>query len=53
MTPPQQATINTLQREGFTVEYRGKNVIRVAHGNDYRLVKLDGSQQRAKGARRT
>lgn len=52
MTTAQQATINQLQRAGFALEYQGKHVARMARGNDYRLVKLDGSQQRARGARR-
>jgi len=53
MTPAQQATIKTLQRAGFALEHQGKNVARMARGNDYRLVKADGTQRRAQGARRT
>lgn len=52
MSAAQRATIAALAREGFAVEYHGRHVARLARGNDYRLVRLDGSQQRAKGARR-
>lgn len=52
MTPAQQVTVKTLQREGFTIEQQGRRTIRLARGNDYRLVKADGTQQRANGARR-
>ncbi|MBS9758477.1 hypothetical protein JR044_31270 [Pseudomonas aeruginosa] len=52
MTTAQQAAIAALQRDGFALEYHGRHVARLARGNDYRLVRQDGTQQRAKGARR-
>lgn len=52
MTGPQQVTLKTLQREGFLLDYSGLNVIRLRRGNDLRLVRTDGTQVRASGARR-
>lgn len=52
MSAAQAATVQALRREGFALDYQGRHVVRLVRGNDRRLVRLDGSQQRAQGARR-
>ncbi len=52
MTGPQHIVTQALQREGFLLDYSGLNVVRMTRGNDCRLVRKDGTQVRAYGARR-
>lgn len=52
MTGAQHITLKALHREGFLLDYSGQHVVRVRKGNDCRLVRKDGTQVRAFGARR-
>lgn len=51
-TSAQAATLDLLQADGFSVVHTSPKAIKVAKGNDFRLVQLDGQQKRALGARR-
>jgi len=51
MTIEQRLTVQALQADGFAIHQEAK-AVRMFKGNDYRLVMADGSQKRAKGARR-
>lgn len=51
-TRAQAATLALLQADGFSVVHTSPKAIKVAKGNDFRLVQLDGQQKRALGARR-
>lgn len=51
-TSAQAATLALLQADGFSVVHTSPKAIKVAKGNDFRLVQLDGQQKRALGARR-
>lgn len=51
MTLEQRLTANDLQAQGFTVTTGPIGVLAV-RGNDHRLIHQDGSQHRAKGAKR-
>ena len=51
-TAAQAATAKLLEAQGFTVEHADCKCIRMARGNDYRIVQQDGTQKRALGARR-
>lgn len=51
-TRAQAATLALLQADGFSVVNTSPKAIKVAKGNDFRLVQLDGQQKRAHGARR-
>ena len=51
MTSRQLETVKALQSEGFEVGDQAKSIC-MRRGNDCRLVMADGSQKRAKGARR-
>lgn len=46
MTPAQQATVNELKSEGFSVVVESKEIVRVTRGADRRVVMADGSQKR-------
>lgn len=48
---PQQAVIAQLQSQGFRIDWTGKS-IRMARGNDYRMIDQNGRQTRAFGAKR-
>lgn len=59
MSAARDVTVAKLVAEGFAVSTRSKDVVRVARGNDKRIVMPDGSQKRsnhthyqAAGARR-
>ena len=51
MTIEQRITTQSLQSAGFTVKTSGSSLV-ASRGNDFRLVLPDGSQKRAKGARK-
>lgn len=51
MTIDQRITVSRMQSEGFTVSEKDDAVI-IVRGNDYRLVMPDGSQKRARGAKK-
>jgi hypothetical protein len=51
-TTAQAATVRQLAALGFTEDYRDALHVRMARGNDYRLIRQDGTQKRALGARR-
>jgi len=51
MTTEQRLTVQALQSDGFDIFDEAKSVC-IRKGNDYRLVMADGSQRRAKGARK-
>lgn len=51
MNMEQRLTANALIAEGFTISTGPAGVIAV-RGNDYRIIWQDGSQRRAKGAKR-
>lgn len=51
MTLEQRLTANALQAEGFTISSGPTGVVAV-RGNDHRLIHQDGSQHRAKGAKK-
>jgi hypothetical protein len=51
MTLDQRLTANALQSEGFTISTGPAGVLAV-RGNDCRVIWHDGSQHRAKGAKR-
>lgn len=48
MTQQQKVAVESLKRDGFKVIQDTHGAICLARGNDYRLVKQDGRQQRAK-----
>lgn len=52
MTPQQKAAVDALKNDGFKVIEDTHSGICLVRGNDYRLVKQDGRQQRAKHDRR-
>lgn len=51
MTSRQLETVQALHSKGFKIDQEGKSITAV-RGNDYRLIMADGSQKRAKGAKR-
>jgi hypothetical protein len=51
MTLPQRVIVDQLKAEGFVIDKEENNVVRMKRGNDYRLVRMDGSQKRALGAK--
>lgn len=51
MTLDQRLTANDLQAQGFTVT-TGPDGVLAVRGNDHRLIHQDGSQHRARGAKR-
>jgi len=51
MTNLQHLAVQALIADGFAIHQVAK-AVRMFKGNDYRLVMADGSQKRAKGARR-
>lgn len=51
MTIEQRLTVKSLLADGLAIHQEAK-AVRMFRGNDYRLVMADGSQKRAKGARR-
>lgn len=51
MTNLQHLAVQALIADGFAIHQAAK-AVRMFKGNDYRLVMADGSQKRAKGARR-
>lgn len=50
-TPAQATTIRDLTLQGFRVDEEERSQVRMVRGNDYRLVRMDGSQRRALWAR--
>lgn len=52
MTKPQKQVLERLKSEGFTVDHEFRFDVLVHRGNDYRWIGGDGSQRRARGARR-
>lgn len=52
MKPPQQATVALLIVAGFAIDHISGGTVRVKRGNDFRLVQMDGQQNRALGAKR-
>lgn len=52
MTLAQRATVDLLKADGFEIDQEENNVVRMKRGNDYRLVRMDGTQKRAFGAKR-
>lgn len=51
-TPAQIAAIRDLSLLGFRIDQEERSQVRMKRGNDYRLVRMDGTQKRALGARR-
>lgn len=51
MTLDQRITASNLAADGFTISISHAGLIAV-RGNDYRVIWADGSQHRAKGARK-
>ena len=51
-TPAQDAMIRDLTLQGFRIDDEDRKQVRMVRGNDYRLVRMDGSQRRAMGAKR-
>lgn len=51
MTTEQRLTANELQAQGYTISTGPAGVLAV-RGNDHRVIWADGSQRRARGARR-
>lgn len=51
-TPAKVATIRDLTMQGFKIDQEERSQVRMARWNDYRLVRMDGSQKRAMGARK-
>lgn len=47
MKPNQQATVNALKAQGFTVVEVCRDIVRLSKGADSRLVREDGTQVRA------
>jgi hypothetical protein len=52
MTLPQRAIVDQLKSEQFAVVREDNTVVVLQRGNDFRLVRMDGTQKRALGARR-
>lgn len=52
MTLAQRAMVDRLKAEGFVIDQEQNNVVRMKRGNDYRLIRMDGTQKRAIGAKR-
>ena len=52
MTLPQRVIVDQLKADGFAVDQEENTVVRMKRGNDFRLVRMDGSQKRAYGAKR-
>lgn len=52
MTLPQRAIVDQLKSEQFSVVREDNTVVVLQRGNDFRLVRMDGTQKRALGARR-
>ena len=52
MTLPQRVIVDQLKADGFAVDQEQNTVVRMKRGNDYRLVRMDGTQKRALGAKR-
>lgn len=52
LPPAQLATVRLLLAAGFTEGAREGGVVVMVRNNDHRLVRLDGSQRRALGAKR-
>lgn len=52
MTSQQKAAVDALKNDGFKVIEDTHSAICLVRGNDFRLVKQDGRQQRAKRDRR-
>ena len=51
MTLEQRLKVAALQADGYTIT-TGPAVVLAVRGNDHRLIHQDGSQHRAKGAKR-
>lgn len=51
-TIAQAATASQLKAQGFAILEQDCKIIRMARGNDYRIVQQDGTQKRAYGAKR-
>lgn len=51
-TNAQAAAICGLIVQGFMIDMEERSQVRMVRGNDYWLVRMDGSQKRAMGARR-
>ena len=47
MSAARDLTVASMVAQGFKVSARGKEVVRIARGNDKRIVMPDGSQKRS------
>lgn len=52
LTEAQRLGAEALKREGFALDGADGAVVRIKRGNDYRIVRLDGSVRRGLGAKR-